>query len=93
MEIDLQRSTRMQRLLREVNETVVEVSRSLGATDELDVLCECGDGCGAFLALELDDYARIRSEPSQFCVLPGHERSDADRIVERHERWLLVAAD
>jgi hypothetical protein len=80
----------MQRLLREVNETVVEVNRTLGASDGIDVLCECGDACGSFLTLAPDEYARIRSEPGQFCVLPGHEHRDAD-VVERHDRWLLVA--
>jgi len=91
METDLERSGRMQRLLREVNETVVEVNRTLGPADGIDVLCECGDACGRFLTLAPDDYARVRSAEGQFCVLPGHEHAAA-HVVERHERWLLVAA-
>ena len=38
----------------------------------------------------LGDYTRIRSWGSRFLVVVGHEDPDLERVVERHETWLLV---
>ncbi|MCW2955438.1 MAG: hypothetical protein JWO69_307, partial [Thermoleophilia bacterium] len=57
----------------------------------LAVLCECGDReCHLPLAMSVDDYEEIRSEPDYFAVLDGHEIPDAEHIVERRDDYLIV---
>ena len=54
-------------------------------------LCECAKvECGEFVSCSLGDYMRIRSWGSRFLVVAGHEDLDLERVVERHETWLMV---
>jgi len=54
-------------------------------------VCECAKvECGEFVSCSLGDYTRIRSWGSRFLVVVGHEDPDLERVVERHETWLLV---
>ena len=37
-------------------------------------ICECAnDGCTEQLAVDLDNYQRVREEPRLFFVIPGHQ--------------------
>jgi hypothetical protein len=40
--------------------------------------------------LKLDDYERIRSDPTQFVVRPGHDAPDVETVIERHESYWVV---
>jgi hypothetical protein len=40
--------------------------------------------------LSLKDYERLRSEPTHFGVIPGHELPDVERVVERHDHYFVV---
>jgi hypothetical protein len=60
---------------------------------EVEFVCECGNPeCGDVIACSLADYMRARRWGSRFLVVPGHEDLDAERVVERHEGWLMVDA-
>lgn len=37
-----------------------------------------------------EEYEQARSRPTVFFVVPGHERSAIETIVEGHEHYLLV---
>lgn len=59
-----------------------------------DYVCECADSdCTATIPLDGGEYARIRALPGWFVVLPGHERADVERVVERHDGYLVVEKD
>jgi hypothetical protein len=41
--------------------------------------------------LTLAEYERVTSEASTFVVLPGHELSAVEEVVEATERYVVVA--
>jgi hypothetical protein len=53
--------------------------------------CECADPkCNEKVRLRGSDYERVRSNPTHFFVVPGHEVPDVEVVVEPHSDWLLV---
>jgi predicted ThiF/HesA family dinucleotide-utilizing enzyme len=73
---------------RKVNEAM-EVSQDPSGL--LTFVCECGRlGCSKLLELTRTEYAEIRKNPRRFAILDGHEILEAEEIVERHERYLVV---
>jgi hypothetical protein len=74
---------------RAFNEGVREVGERLHAEPRFS--CECGDGaCAQPMRLTAEDYRRVRRDPRWFAVVPGHERLDVERVVERHETYNVV---
>ena len=89
-----ERLAKNEALFREVNARIRELSErwDLGEPDLIAFVCECSRaGCSDAVELTLEEYERVRSEPTQFFVVPGHEdgRID-DGIVERHDRFTVV---
>jgi hypothetical protein len=82
---------RQQALFREVNERIEELAETFDVKDELTILCECGSGrCDERIALREDEYEQLRRIPTHFAVLPGHEIPDVERVVERHDGFVVV---
>ncbi|HET7758913.1 MAG TPA: hypothetical protein VFK62_03240 [Gaiellaceae bacterium] len=42
------------------------------------------------MELTLDEYERIRSDPTLFVVRPRHDRPDVETVTERHESYWVV---
>jgi hypothetical protein len=56
------------------------------------MVCECGrEACDRIIAITLTEYDRVRANPLQFVVAPGHVVEDVDRVVDRAERYVVVA--
>jgi predicted ThiF/HesA family dinucleotide-utilizing enzyme len=73
---------------RKVNEGM-EVGQDPGGM--LTFICECGRlGCNRLLELTRAEYEGVRANPRRFAVLAGHEIEDVERVVERHDRYLVV---
>ena len=54
-------------------------------------VCECGDlECAALIHLPFSTYQEVRSNPRRFVVRPGHESVDAEDVVERGARFVIV---
>ena len=86
-----QRAARNEALFREVNENIARLEDRHGASGEPVFLCECSNAdCTQHLAIEPDDYARVREQPRQFFVVPGHEDPQLERVVETHRDYLVV---
>lgn len=87
---------RNEALLREFNERVEDVAGGFDVRDEGDALriefvCECGDlECLERIELTRAQYEAVRSDPRRFVVLPGHEDLEVARVVEKHDRHLVV---
>ncbi len=57
----------------------------------LTFLCECGRlGCNKLIQLTRAEYEGIRANPRRFAILDGHAILEAEEIVERHDRYLVV---
>ena len=84
---------RNERLYREVNEHISDLSEDLlaGGADLIDFFCECGrQHCADRVQLTLTDYRRVRADEGRFLVAPHHEIEPPERVVERHERYTVV---
>jgi hypothetical protein len=79
-------------LYRSINEKIEDLNRAFGTvTETMAVVCECGQlECTEQIELDLPTYERVRSEPAQFVVLPGHEIPDVESIVEPHGTFNVI---
>ena len=61
------------------------------ATDKIAYYCECGDRtCFKRIRLTAAEYEHLRAIPEGAAVVPGHEPSDIDEVVERYRDRLIV---
>ena len=77
---------------RELNERL-EANVHRGGTEPefAGFLCECGDGeCDTTVRMALPDYEKVRADSMLFFVVPGHEASDTEDIVEDGDGYLVV---
>ena len=57
----------------------------------LTFVCECGRlGCTKLVQLTREEYESIRKNPRRFAIVDGHEILEAEEIVERHDRYVVV---
>jgi hypothetical protein len=82
-------------LYRAVNERIEDLNESFGLLAEtMAVICECGSlACSEQIELDVPTYERVRSEPTHFVVLPGHELPDVETVVERHGGFYVLRKD
>jgi len=83
-----------QSLFREINDRVKPQDLALLREDPdalLGFVCECGSRrCTELMLMTLDEYERLRTEPTRFAVLPNHHFDQVERILERNERFFLI---
>jgi hypothetical protein len=89
-----ERLARNEALLREVNERIREVGERLQVlpSDELlEFRCECGrPECDEAVSMTPAEYEHVRSDNDRFAVVPGHQKTDIERVVEETDRYLVV---
>jgi len=57
-------------------------------------LCECGNlSCPERIALSREAYEAVRSDPRRFFCAPGHQITDVETVIERHEQYVVVEKD
>ncbi len=75
-------------LFREVNERIREITTW---DSGVEFLCECGDAeCTQPIVMTLDEYEAVRSRPTRFLIVAGHEAADVERVVEENDRFAVV---
>lgn len=90
-------------MFRQVNERLEELNRTFADfTEMLEVVCECADiGCADMIRIPPAEYERVRSDPTLFIVVPGHEVAGIENetasrngyeIVRKRERDAVDAA-
>jgi hypothetical protein len=58
---------------------------------EGEVLCECsGKGCVETIALSHEEYEQLGRVPTYLFIVPGHEKPEFERVVERTHRYVVV---
>jgi hypothetical protein len=79
-------------LYRTVNERIEGLNQVFGTlTDTMTVICECGDGaCAEQIEITVADYERIRSDPTLFVIVSGHEIPDVEDVVETQDTFDVV---
>ena len=81
---------RNQMLLPEVNDRLAELSGTWGG-EPPEFVCECtSTECTETFPIPLAEYEDIRAQPNRFLILPGHENSEVDHVVETYEAFSLV---
>jgi hypothetical protein len=92
MPMRAERFARNEALFREVNERVLEVNKEFEAVDGLlNFICECGRvDCTEPVRLTLNEYEAVRSYPTHFVVVPGHEGPAVESVIAGNERFVVV---
>ena len=81
------RGGKNQALFRDVNEQIKGVSHMT----YIDFLCECaGMECTEIIALTPAEYEAVRTRPEHFPLKPGHDAPELERVVEEHDRYVVV---
>jgi hypothetical protein len=89
LESQRQRAAKNQSLFREVNERIEDLAASASFST---FICECMDEtCDASVSLTIEEYEHIRSGSNRFLVLPGHQVSSDETVIEGNDRFLVVA--
>lgn len=86
-----ERIARNESTYREVNEAI-EAGRQESAEDvPRPFMCECGLlECNDLVELTIAEYESVRAHPARFFMLNGHELPDVEKVVERHERYIVA---
>lgn len=79
-------------VLRDVNERLRELGEGFSlVAEEADFVCECANpSCTERIHMPLTKYEEIRSDPTRFFVVKGHEEPDVEKIVEETEDYVVV---
>lgn len=80
-------------VFREVNERIRDIKQtfepsmpSQWQTQDLDLVCECGDpSCVDRISMSIDEYERVRADSRQFAIVPGHNDRAIESVIS-HER-------
>lgn len=84
------RIARTESLFRNVNERIAESAQRTESEDAAFV-CECADpGCTDQIEAPLDVYEDVRSDGTQFLLVPGHEDERIERVVRERRRYNIV---
>jgi hypothetical protein len=68
------------------------IAEDHGPDDHLyEYLCECPNAdCTFHVHLAVREYESVRSDPTQFAVLPEHYTPEIEELVARNERFWIV---
>ena len=80
-------------VFRAANREIEQVDKETGAgRDQLiEVLCECGRrGCGGVISLTIEEYDGVHVQADRFVVVPGHQSTEIERVVEERPGYLVV---
>lgn len=87
-----ERAARNEALFREVNEQAERLGhiwQSEGKSARF--ICECADAaCTETIAVPADVYQRVRSNPRQFLIRPGHQQPGLEGIVAASDGYVIV---
>lgn len=93
MDEHTERARRNETLFRSVNDQLDHLNEAFAVMteDAFDIVCECGDGtCVEQLPIPSAEYARIRTDPTLYILLAGHEDVTVEAVVEEDQPYLVV---
>ena len=86
------RIARNESAFRALNDSLhASIHRDRGDSDFAGFVCECGDAeCEVTVHLDMPTYESVRRDPRLFIIVPGHEESDAEDVVDGGEGYAIV---
>jgi hypothetical protein len=77
--------------IRDVNEGI-ERGQWPGEEDApVGFRCECARlGCNQLIELSVHEYEEIRAHPRRFVLVPGHQLSDIETVIETRPGYVIV---
>ena len=89
-----QRAKRMaqnEALFREVNERIKATADGFESGSTFEYFCECANAdCTFQVALTGEEYENIRSDPTQFVVLPNHFTPEVETLASESKAYWIV---
>jgi hypothetical protein len=84
-------AARNEEVFRGVNERIDEGAEKHRVEGPLPFHCECVDAsCVEKLPISAGEYERVVEQRFCFVVIPGHESTAVERVVERHPDYFVV---
>jgi hypothetical protein len=88
--VDKVKRAQTEALFRDVNERIAESAERFDA-ETAEFVCECADpNCTHRIETTLVHYEEVRSDATRFLLVPGHEETDIERVVQRRPRLAVV---
>jgi len=86
------RAARNELLFRSVNEQILQMTERFRAQlSDIDIVCECAvTSCVGTIRIKADTFTQIRREEGTFFVIPGHEDTDVEDVVDRRNGYVVV---
>jgi hypothetical protein len=76
---------------RAANENLKARLVSLEELGRIPFICECSDSeCLGVVDVPLATYEAVRARPNDFLLLAGHETVKDERVVARHDGYVVV---
>ena len=86
-----ERAARNEEIFRDVNKRIEQGAEQHHVAGTLPFHCECGRAsCLETIEMPAGRYAAIIAERYRFVVLPGHEESTIERVVETGQAYVVV---
>ena len=86
-----ERVARNEAAAREINEKL-EAAQGEDDGKYLRLVCECGrSSCDELIAMSVEEYEDVRSDPIRFAVRRDHVMDDVERVVSENDRFVVVA--
>jgi hypothetical protein len=79
-------------IFRQVNEQIESLNQSFGSdVRTMTAICECASGdCAERLQIPASEYEKVRANPRHFIIVPGHELSEFESVVDRGKGYDVV---
>jgi hypothetical protein len=85
------RVARNEALFRDTNEAIERGQWRDSPAKLVRFRCECARlDCNEAVLLTVAEYEQVRSSPRRFALLPGHELTEVERVVEEFDRFVVV---
>jgi hypothetical protein len=90
-----ERLARNETLFRSVNENIEKAATSDWPDEHVfEFFCECSNvDCTLLLQMTVSEYERVRADPRQFVVAPGHELPEIENVVARSDSYQVVVKE
>jgi len=77
---------------REINEGIEQAHHGDPPGRRFSITCECAlKSCDRLIEITTPEYQEVRSDATQFAIVPEHFIGDIERIVSENDRFAVVA--
>jgi hypothetical protein len=85
------RLTENEIVFRNWNESIHGTELSESDQSESDFLCECCDAeCAENIRMPYSEYGKIHKQTDLFTIVPGHQVTSIERVLETREDYSIV---